>query len=252
MNKNTKGFLIYVLEDEGHTQYQTLAQTCVTQLRSNFPNTPIACVTWDDLAPPDLSVDYIVPISKTLPNNSRNSEQPTWHNCYRAYANLHTPFDQTVMVDVDYWCVGNRIGWFFNVEMGAFKTSKFINNTPLSVRDRTFGESGVDVFWGTVLGWKTNEKNNDFWSKLQQNISLWPAIAWQMNQNISPMRFDHLFTYTVIQQDHWVQIAPFDLNHNNSQLEMIGFHNTFSHWRRHSPTCEFAYFNDIHLVHKTQ
>jgi hypothetical protein len=253
MNNNQKGFLIYVLEKEdGDASYQKLAQTCVNQLRQNFPKTPIAGVVWENHPLPDLSLDCVVPISRTLPDNQRSQHQMQWHNCYRAYANIHSPFDQTVMLDVDYWCVNNRIQWFFEVEMGAFKTSKFINTAPVHFRDKTFGESGVDIFWGTVLGWQTNEKNNDFWSKLQQNIQFWPAIAWQMNQPITPMRFDHLFTYTVLQENHWVKTAPFDLNHNNSQLELVAFHHTFSCWiQRQSPTYEFAFFNDIHLVHKT-
>jgi hypothetical protein len=248
-----KGFLIYVLDehiDEPHNSYETLAKTCVLQLRKQFANIPIACVVWNHTGLPELDVDVFVPINKTLQTNFRSTLQPVWHNLYRVFANQHSPFEQTVMLDVDYWCVTQRLEWFFWQNFGAFLDCKIVDGEPMCHRDRTFGDSGVFTYWATVVGWKNTPKNNEFWQKIQQNIPKWPAIAWLTNQPQTPVRFDHLLTYSALQESFAIQTPPFALYHNRTGLDLQQFNGRSSIWKNtHNNQC-FEFFNDVHLVNK--
>ncbi len=253
MTKNNRGFLIYVLDDdESSIKYESLAKTCTQQLRTFFPKTSIACVIWDHANEPSLDVDFFIPIKKTLQSNVRNKHQKNWYNLYRLFANTHSPFDQTVMLDVDYWCFSSRLEWFFHQNFGVFSKSSMLGAKSLHVKDRCFGDTGVDIYWATVLGWKNTEKNNDFWQKMQENVSKWQALAWMMNQSQNPIRFDHILTYTVIQENFFIQTAPFELYHNYSVLNLKKMTPNSTVWYNEHHKQYFEFFNDVHLVRKQQ
>lgn len=141
----TRGVLLYCF-DTTETAYSKIADRCVELIKINL-KLPVTMVT-DTNTRPNIKSKCDFKIIDIEKNNTKLSKP--WYNLERHLAYDHSPYDHTIVMDVDYFCFSNKLlklldtGYDFLVHKKAHDITA--RNTLRYDR-----ESMLDLVWATVL-----------------------------------------------------------------------------------------------------
>jgi hypothetical protein len=143
-----KGAVLFAFNNET-TDYVKMA--IFTAKRVNrFLNLPVTLITdsTTDLTKYDYTFDKVVHVESVRDNKRNNS---TWVNKGRYQAFELSPYDETLVLDVDYVVNSNRLLKTFDI-YDNFMCHKEINflMVPSDTQERV-GYSGIDSVWATTL-----------------------------------------------------------------------------------------------------
>lgn len=144
----TTGVLLYCF-DTPNTQYSRITDRCI-QLLNHYIKLPITVVTDEDTQRRIQSVcDFkIIKIKK---NNTKLSKP--WYNLERHLAFEHSPYDKTLVIDVDYFCFSNKLLKLLNTNYDFLihTTAHDVITNDNMTYER---ECMLDLVWATVLIFK--------------------------------------------------------------------------------------------------
>lgn len=141
----TTGVLLYSFDTE-HVEYSRITDRCIKMLRQHVPH-PITVVTDHNTrnkiqSPCDF---LIIEIEK---RNTKLSKP--WYNLERHLAFDHSPYDRTLVIDVDYFCFTDKLAKLLQTE-NDFLIHKDAHDV-MGIDDMKYErESMIDLVWATVL-----------------------------------------------------------------------------------------------------
>jgi hypothetical protein len=141
----TKGVLLYCF-DTPHVSYSKITDRCISLIERNL-NLPVTVVTDADtkLRIKSDCDTHVVDIEK---GNTKFSKP--WYNLERHLAFEHSPYDRTVVMDVDYFCYSDKILRLLESENDflVHKNAHDVMHREIMRYDR---QAMLDLVWATVL-----------------------------------------------------------------------------------------------------
>lgn len=148
----TSGVLLYCF-DTPDTAYSRITNRCIS-LIDQYLGLPVTVVTNQQTQQKIIADCQFLLISNET-NNTKLSRP--WYNLERHLAFEHSPYDNTAVIDVDYFCFSDKLlrlldtGYDFLIHNQAHDVT--YRNTMRYDR-----ESMLDLVWATVLIFKKTEK----------------------------------------------------------------------------------------------
>ena len=141
----TKGVLLYCF-DTPQVSYSTITDRCISLIERNL-DLPVTVITDADTKGRIKSKcdTRVVDVEK---GNTKLSEP--WYNLERHLAFDHSPYDRTVVMDVDYFCYSDKILRLLQSE-SDFLVHKSAHDVLRKEEMQYHREAMLDLVWATVL-----------------------------------------------------------------------------------------------------
>jgi hypothetical protein len=183
----SQGFLLFA-HNNGEVDYLKLAQICAKRIRKYYDNVLIALVT-DEMFESD-DFDYVISTDIDKDNKrTLNNRVQYFHNTSRLDAFRLSPFDETIVIDVDYIVNSNLLGNYFGSQesflMGT--VNNFYDDQEPVLR-------GMPMKWATTLYFKKDNIAKAIFNQatlVKENYSFYKNIYYFTAQNF---RNDYAFT----------------------------------------------------------
>ncbi len=193
----TRGVLLYCF-DTPYTAYRKIANRCVRLIEKNL-GLPITIVTdsqtlgaWIDRPDCDfMSID----IDRTNTKFSR-----PWYNVERHMAYDHSPYEHTIVIDVDYFCFTDKLLHLLDSDYDflVHKDAHDVMNCKKMKFDR---ESMLYLVWATVLIFKKTQKAKKIFDMVRM-----------IKNNYQHFRNLYRISHTNFRNDYAFAIALHQLN----------------------------------------
>jgi hypothetical protein len=149
-----RGVLLYCF-DTPEISYHLIANRCV-RLIKKYLGLPITIITNSETlstwqARPDC--DFV-----TMEIDTSNTKlSKPWFNVERHMAYEHSPYDQTIVIDVDYFCFTNKLLRLLDTDYD-FLIHRNAHDVTLRNNMQYNRESMIDLVWATVLIFKKTSR----------------------------------------------------------------------------------------------
>lgn len=218
----TKGILLFA-HDSGNTKYTSFAAWSAHRIHRHL-NVPVSLVT-------DQALDFAHPFDQVIiasGNSNSYRNQSPWKNMGRYRAGQLTPYDHTILLDVDYVVASDQLTTLFAIDQPMVSMRQAYDITGRTTYENLnyFGRHRMPSAWATVIAWQRSrtadhvfgmmemiEKNwqhylnlygvtdskfrNDFALAIASNTvwghtGAWPEIPWRMANADGGVKLDQL------------------------------------------------------------
>ena len=193
----TTGVLIYCF-DTSHVAYSKITERCVALIKRNL-GLPITIVTnfdtYKNLGPMGM-INY-----KIIDNETNNTKLgKPWYNLERHMAYDHSPYDRTVVMDVDYFCYTDKLLRLAQSE-NDFLVHKDAHDVIHCEKLEYKREAMLDLVWATVL----------IFNKTPKTKAIFDTVTL-VKQNYVHFRNLYRITYPNFRNDYAFAIALNQIN----------------------------------------
>lgn len=242
------GVLLFCF-DTKHTRYHKILEKCVKLVKKNISQKNITVVTnfetFKKMSPMGF-VNYKF-IEPELGNFKLGKE---WNNVDRHMAYDLSPYDTTLVIDIDYFCFTDQLAQFFDTNYDFLVTDKAHD---LSGSDN-FDErrfSMIPMVWATVLMFKKNDRVKrifDTVKYIKQNYQYFRSMYRIYDSNL---RNDYLFAMALQQVNGFVgyDVFPFAIPTLPPGCSVIEFTDTGLAWK-HNGQVNYVEDQDVHVLDK--
>lgn len=166
------GFLMFAY-DSGPFKYGRMAMANAALIKKNCKNPNIALVT-DSRTMSDLKKNYsqhvwmfdhvlIDKIDRTVPNRAfydtrYNVMETPYLNSNRSSAFDFSPFDETILVDVDYLMLDDTMDLAWGSKEDILCNKRLVDVTKRQVHVERFHDMGIPTYWATALYFKKTDR----------------------------------------------------------------------------------------------
>lgn len=147
-----RGVLLYCF-DTPEIRYSSITDRCVQQIRL-FLDLPVTIVT-DPATRDNIKSQSNFILTKFEKNNTRFAKP--WYNLERHQAFEHSPYDHTLVIDVDYLCFSNKLLKLFDTGHD-FLIHKDAHDVTCRENMRYDREAMLDLVWATVLIFRKTQR----------------------------------------------------------------------------------------------
>jgi hypothetical protein len=150
----SKGIVIFAYN--GAYDYVDMARTSAA-LAKRYLKLPVTLIT-------DQAVDYpefdtVIVQERTDPEQLKitDGELKPWHNQNRTTAYALTPYEQTLLIDADYFIMNSRLKNLFdiNLDFACYNTANDI--TGIAELQGNIGTTSIPMQWATVIYFRRSE-----------------------------------------------------------------------------------------------
>lgn len=197
----SKGALIFAFNN-GDFNYLQMADTAAGLVKKHL-GIPTTVVT-DESSLSQTELQYIdnVILKDVSVGNKRVFRMPgkvvttAWHNLSRSDAYDLTPYDETIMMDSDYFVMSDRLEHAFGTDHEFLCFDKVYDVTGQDVyhTDKYLGRHSIPMIWATVVYFKKCEFSKlvfDFVKLIKENYRYYAALY---NFSSQPFRNDFAFS----------------------------------------------------------
>lgn len=207
-------FFAYNNEQIDYVELATLAALYVKE----HLKLPVCLITdegseaWLQQSKPELAercFDYIVLTNDEMKKNKRIHNDSPWTEFVAQFNNSnkhkvfeYTPFEQTILLDIDYIVKSDfLLGCFRQSGVAMFDTALDIRNQQPLSGERFLYESGIKMWWSTVIYFDQSELSKIF-------FDTWAHVA----ENYQFYQYLYNFPPKLFRTDYCVSIASHILN----------------------------------------
>jgi hypothetical protein len=172
----TKGCVIFAYD--GAYPYLRIA-TRAAELVKQQLDIPVTLIT--DCEYDNPAFDQVIVQSRADPEQLRefNGELRPWHNQSRATVYHLSPYDQTLLIDADYFMFNNTLGPVFdsNTDFACFGSTYELGVT--QTLEKRIGATSIPMQWATVIYFTKNELAEavfDFMSYVKQHYEFYSLL----------------------------------------------------------------------------
>jgi len=243
----SKGVLLFCFDTE-HTQYHKILERCVRLVKKNICN-DITVVTnletYKKLKPLGL-INYKL-IQPELGNKKNGLP---WYNADRHMAYELSPYEKTLVIDIDYFCFTSNLAQMFDTDYDFL-----VSDTAFDLSNRNSFDarrfSMIPMVWATVLFFKKNHivKNIfDTVKYVKQHYSYFTEMYRIYAKNF---RNDYLFAIALQQANGFVgyEKLPFALPTLPPDCEVLNINNNGLTWK-YNDQISFVENQDVHVLNK--
>ena len=150
----SKGIVIFAYN--GAYDYVDMARTSAA-LAKRYLNLPVTLIT--DQPVDDPVFDSVIIQERTDPVQLKitDGELKPWHNQNRSTAYNLTPYDQTLLIDADYFVMNSRLKHLFDtdLEFACYDTANDVSD--VMMLETKIGNTSIPMQWATVIYFTKNE-----------------------------------------------------------------------------------------------
>lgn len=203
----SNGVLLFA-HNNSEINYAKLAVFAASRVKK-FLNVPVSVVTddagiFDDLDKTDLDQILIVDSSglknkKYFNDGSSYTSHLEWKNTTRHSAFNLTPYDNTLVMDVDYVVNSTTLNYCWNqphdflIYQQGFDLARWRNVDEFT----RVGENGIDFYWATVFFFRKNENTEMFFSLVNHIKENWTYYKIVYQVHSSNFRNDIAFSIAI-------------------------------------------------------
>jgi hypothetical protein len=169
-NENKKGFLLHAFTSK-ELDYVKLAVCCALSIKSNLKNNNITLLAdlgvekkLNSLTPKSAvskAFDNIILIDDQFQVSRRLHFDTPWHNFHATFNNQsrflsykHSPYDETILLDVDYIVMNDMFDGIWGNKDDLLMNRNVIDlkSNPLpNIDDQRVSKHGIPLYWATVV-----------------------------------------------------------------------------------------------------
>jgi hypothetical protein len=179
--KNNYGYLLHAFGNK-KLDYGKLAVCCALSIKTNLKTNNVSVVLDEQTErwlkktiPSDVlstAFDKIIISQEKFPTQIRKHSDSPWttfdaefNNHNRVLSYQYTPYEETILIDVDYIIMNNYLDSVWNN-----KSSVLINKNAVDLKSKQFGstqekrlsEYGIPMYWATIVYFKKDEFSKMF------------------------------------------------------------------------------------------
>ena len=204
------GVLLFAYDNES-IKYTELAKLCALLVRKHLPNTGVTLVTDNSIDGPFDDVIIVEPGNSNrrtfrIPNGE--TEEVTWHNKTRPQAYDLTPYDKTLLLDVDYLMFNNSLQWLFqsDKELLCHNTVYDITGKESLIDEKMLHWSSIPMLWATVIYFTKNDTARELFNLVKLVQDNYQYYYNLYNFKSGPYRNDYAISiaYNLLSLEHYI------------------------------------------------
>ena len=243
----SQGVLLFCFDTE-HTKYHKILERCVALIKKNLKSEVTVVTnfeTYKKLRPLGfINYKFIEPeIGNTLNGKA-------WNNVDRHMAYELTPYDQTLVMDIDYFCYTDNLKQVFDT------------NYDFLVPDQAYDLSGRNSFdhrrfslipmvWATVLYFRKNAKVEKIFQMVKYVKDWYPYFTDLYRIHAKNLRNDYVFAIALQQINGFTDYDkfPFALSTLPPDCEIVKFTDNGLAWK-YQDQINYVEDQDVHVLNK--
>ena len=185
----TQGVLLFCFDTE-HTRYHKILERCVALIKKNLKLEITVVTNFDTFKkiPPLGFINYKF-IDPELGNTKLGK---TWNNVDRHMAYELSPYDKTIVMDIDYFCYTDNLLQLFDTDYDFLLPNKAHDLSNRNSFDhRRF--SLIPMVWATVLYFKKNKKVEQIFQMVKYVKKWYPYFNELYRVRAKNLRNDYVF-----------------------------------------------------------
>lgn len=219
-DENKRGFLLHAFTSK-ELDYAKLAVCCALSIKSNLKNNNITLLAdlgvekkLNSLTPKSAvskAFDNIIIIDDQFQVSRRLHFDTPWHNFHATFNNQsrflsykHSPYDETILLDVDYIVMNDMFDdiWNNGEEILINRNIIDLKSNPFShIDDKRVSQHGIPLYWATVVYFRKSPFAETFFDLIDY-----------IRENYNFYKFLYGFKTSVYRNDIAFSIAAHILN----------------------------------------
>lgn len=253
----SNGVLLYAYNNDTD-DYVELAKVCAKQIRKFMPNVGITLITNEQLS--HNLFDNIIIQEKPIPSirhyrTTDNINTIKWFNGDRISAYNLSPYDKTILMDVDYIVFNKSLGDLFksNYEILCYGDVQDASGQNSFLSDRKLHWSSINMLWATIIYFTKNDTAKqvfDLMSFIKVNYEYYRKLynfknGPYRNDNAISIAYNILGLYKNVCYNKMMALPPYisiDKIHNSKVI--------FSYGSDTNRTTSYVKDTNIHIMNK--
>ena len=243
----TKGVLLFCF-DTADTRYHSILERCVTLVKKNL-KLPITVVTnfktFKRMNPMGfINYKFIEPEL----GNKKNGRE--WRNVDRHMAYELSPYDTTLVMDIDYFCFTDNLAQFFDTDYDFLVTDTAYDLTGRNTFDQRRW-SMIPMVWATVLVFKKNDRVRKIFDTVKYIKQYYSYFNEMYRIYARNLRNDYLFAMALQQINGFTGYdkLPLALPTLPPDCEILKITETGLAWK-HDDKISYVENQDVHVLNK--
>ena len=243
----TKGILLFCF-DTADTRYHSILERCVTLVKKNL-KLPITVVTnfktFKRMNPMGfINYKFIEPEL----GNKKNGRE--WRNVDRHMAYELSPYDTTLVMDIDYFCFTDNLAQFFDTDYDFLVTDTAYDLTGRNTFDQRRW-SMIPMVWATVLVFKKNDRVRKIFDTVKYIKQYYSYFNEMYRIYARNLRNDYLFAMALQQINGFTGYdkLPLALPTLPPDCEILKITETGLAWK-HDDKISYVENQDVHVLNK--
>ena len=243
----TQGVLLFCFDTE-HTRYHKILERCVRLVKKNISKNITVVTNFDTFR--KMSPMGFIEYKLIDPELGNTLNGKAWNNVDRHMAYELSPYDTTLVMDIDYFCFSDNLKNLFNTEYDFL-----VPDTAHDLSGRnSFDQrrwSMIPMVWATVLLFKKNDKVRKIFDTvkyIKKNYSYFTEMYRIYSKNL---RNDYLFARALQQINGFVgyEKMPFALPTLPPDCEVVEINDKGLAWK-HNNQISYVQDQDVHVLNK--
>ncbi len=225
MSKKFPAGVLLIAYNNGKINYEKLAIIAARSVKLHMKNNHVTLLTdqptFDalsrELTPEQAAVtfDHIIIDNIDHEQNTRTHRDSPWQEFTTQFNNKSkhsifqkTPYERTLMIDVDYIIGNNTLDAVFETdsEVAMYKNAISVRNYKPRIWEQKLHPDGIDMWWSTAIYWRSDSK------VAQLFFELWEHVK----ENYNYYKWLYKFPGVLFRTDYAVSIATHILNGHRS------------------------------------
>ena len=234
--------------DTADTRYHSILERCVTLVKKNL-KLPITVVTnfktFKRMNPMGfINYKFIEPEL----GNKKNGRE--WRNVDRHMAYELSPYDTTLVMDIDYFCFTDNLAQFFDTDYDFLVTDTAYDLTGRNIFDQRRW-SMIPMVWATVLVFKKNDRVRKIFDTVKYIKQYYSYFNEMYRIYARNLRNDYLFAMALQQINGFTGYdkLPLALPTLPPDCEILKITETGLAWK-HDDKISYVENQDVHVLNK--
>ena len=242
-----QGVLLFCFDTE-HTRYHKILERCVRLVKKNISKNITVVTNFDTFR--KMSPMGFIEYKLIEPELGNTLNGKAWNNIDRHMAYELSPYDTTLVMDIDYFCFSDNLKNLFNTEYDFL-----VPDTAHDLSGRnSFNQrrwSMIPMVWATVLLFKKNDKVRKIFDTvkyIKKNYSYFTEMYRIYSKNL---RNDYLFAMALQQINGFVgyEKMPFALPTLPPDCKVVEINDKGLAWR-YNDQISYVEDQDVHVLNK--
>ena len=243
----SKGILLFCFDTE-HTRYHKILERCVRLVKKNISKNITVVTEFDTFSKmsPMGFIDYKF-IEPELGNNLNGK---SWKNVDRHMAYELSPYDTTLVMDIDYFCFTDNLAQMFDTDHEFLVPDTAYDLTGRNSFDQRRW-SMIPMVWATVLLFKKNDKVRKIFDTVKYIKEHYSYFTEMYRIYSTNLRNDYLFAMALQQSNGFVgyEKMPFALPTLPLDCEVIEITDEGIAWK-YNDQISYVQDQDVHVLNK--
>lgn len=184
----SKGILIYAYN--GAYDYVEIARVSAALAKKHL-QLPVTLVTDTPVSFPEFDTVIVQSNNDPLQLKYTDGKLRPWHNQNRFTAYSVTPYEQTLLIDADYFILNDRLKTLFdtNIEFACYGDANDV--TDRKTLEKTIGHNSIPMQWATVLYFTKNDLANGIFDFIEYIKNHYEFYSLMYNFRADKFRNDY-------------------------------------------------------------